>query len=68
MDNRQDLVEKLVDPHRCTVSCALMRLEAADEIVRLRLLVKAWKHAAESYEHGALGEGDRLVSEARNIH
>lgn len=39
--------------------------EAADEVERLRLLCSKWKAAAEAYELGALGHGDRLLDEAR---
>ena len=37
----KDIVEQLVDPNRCNATCSIMRLEAADEITRLRMLVEA---------------------------
>lgn len=41
------------------------RCDAADEIQRLRNLIKLWRNAAEAYERGSLGTGDQLIEEAR---
>lgn len=65
MTRSNNIISRLVDPKRCDATCALLQIEAADEIDSLRFLVRLWKNAAEAYERGSLGEGDRLVSEAR---
>jgi hypothetical protein len=65
MTRSNNIISRLVDPKRCDASCALIQIEAADEIDRLRFLVRLWKNAAEAYERGSLGEGDQLIDEAR---
>ena len=66
--NPNDIVTRLSCsfPKNYAVGCGrCLFCLAKDEINHLRDLVHRWKNAAEAYERGSLGTGDRLIDEAR---